>query len=221
MSGFSLPLTTGNVGDVTGSISCAFAETNGHEYDNDKLDAWRYRDYVIRALNDDIPYDRFVKEHIAGDLLAARRVRDDNAHWESPLGTGFYWFGEVLNSPTDSVKSRADTVDNQIDVLSKAFLGLTVACARCHDHKFDPIPTADYYSLAGILHSTAIRDASIDSEQRNERIAALRREIGEVNGAVRAIAERAPRTAVARWKSHLRAAAGVVDGGRRGVRLPL
>ena len=184
-----------------------FAETNGHEYDNDKLDAWRYRDYVIRALNDDIPYDRFVKEHIAGDLLAARRVRDDKVHWESQLGTGFYWFGEVLNSPTDSVKSKADTVDNQIDVLSKAFLGLTVACARCHDHKFDPIPTADYYSLAGILHSTAIRDASIDSEERDERIAALRREIGEINGDIRAIAERAPRTALARWNSHLRAAA--------------
>ena len=184
-----------------------YAETNGHEYDNDKLDAWRYRDYVIRALNDDVPYDRFVKEHIAGDLLATRRVRDDKVHWESPLGTGFYWFGEVLNSPTDSVKSRADTVDNQIDVLSKAFLGLTVACARCHDHKFDPIPTADYYSLAGILHSTAIRDASIDSEERDERIAALRREIGEINGDIGAIAERAPRMSVERWSGHLRASA--------------
>ena len=183
-----------------------YAETNGHEYDNDKLDAWRYRDYVIRALNDDLPYDRFVKEHIAGDLLAARRVRDDKVHWESPLGTGFYWFGEVLNSPTDSVKSKADTVDNQIDVLSKAFLGLTVACARCHDHKFDPIPTADYYSLAGILHSTAIRDASIDSEERSEEISALRREIGEINGDIRAPAEHAPRTSVETWKSYLSAA---------------
>ncbi len=184
-----------------------YAETNGHEYDNDKLDAWRYRDYVIRALNDDVPYDRFVKEHIAGDLLAARRVRDDKVHWESPLGTGFYWFGEVLNSPTDSAKSRADTVDNQIDVLSKAFLGLTVACARCHDHKFDPIPTADYYSLAGVLHSTAIREASIDSGERDERIAEARREIGEINGDIRAIAERAPRLSIERWTGHLRAAA--------------
>ena len=184
-----------------------YAETNGHEYDNDKLDAWRYRDYVIRALNDDVPYDRFVKEHIAGDLLAVGRVRDDSVHWESALGTGFYWFGEVLNSPTDSVKSKADTVDNQIDVLSKAFLGLTVACARCHDHKFDPIPTADYYSLAGILHSTAIRDASIDSQQRDERIAARRREIGEINGDIGAVTEHAPRISVERWTGHLRAAA--------------
>ena len=198
-----------------------YAETNGHEYDNDKLDAWRYRDYVIRALNDDVPYNRFVKEHIAGDLLAARRVRDDKVHWESPLGTGFYWFGEVLNSPTDSVKSKADTVDNQIDVLSKAFLGLTVACARCHDHKFDPIPTADYYSLAGILHSTAIREASIDSDQRDESIAAPRREIGEINGDIRAITEHAPPDrgrAPAKPPPRRRE---VIGRGRGRVRLPL
>ena len=124
-----------------------FAETNGHEFDNDKLDAWRYRDYVIRAFNEDVPYDRFVREHIAGDLLPEKRLSADGAHWESPLGTSFYWFGEVVNSPTDSIKSRADEVDNQIDVLSKAFLGLTVACARCHDHKFDPILQKDYFRL--------------------------------------------------------------------------
>ena len=184
-----------------------FTETNGHEYDNDKLDAWRYRDYVIRALNKDVPYDVFVKEHIAGDMLSVQRVRDDKVHWESPLGTGFYWFGEVLNSPTDSVKAQADTVDNQIDVLSKAFLGLTVACARCHDHKFDPIPTADYYSLAGILHSSAIREASIDSDERKERISALRREIGEINGDIRALlADMPPSTPVERWERYLRAA---------------
>jgi hypothetical protein len=122
-----------------------YAETNGHEFDNDKTDAWRYRDYVIRAFNEDIPYNQFVKEHIAGDLLPEKRLSRDRTHWESPLGTSFYWFGEILNSATDSVKSRADEVDNQIDVLSKAFFGLTVACARCHDHKFDPITRLDYY----------------------------------------------------------------------------
>ena len=140
-----------------------FAETNGHEYDNNKLDAWQYRDYVIRAFNDDLPYDRFVQEHLAGDLLPDQRVSRDGKFLESPLATNFYWFGEVLNSATDSVKSKADTVDNQIDVTSKAFLGLTVSCARCHDHKFDPIPTKDYYGLAGILHSTAMREVVIDS----------------------------------------------------------
>jgi hypothetical protein len=147
-----------------------FAETNGHEFDNTKQDAWQYRDYVIRALNQDLPYDRFVREQIAGDLLPEARLSEDGAFLESPIGTGIYWFGEVLNSATDSVKSRADQVDNQLDVVSKTFLGLTVACARCHDHKFDPIPTADYYSLAGILHSTGIRETVIDSPLRRAEI---------------------------------------------------
>jgi hypothetical protein len=140
-----------------------YAETNGHEFDNNKLDAWRYRDYVIRAFNDDLRYDRFVQEHIAGDLLRDQRLSRDGRFFESPLATNFYWFGEVLNSATDSIKSKADNVDNQIDVIGKAFLGLTVACARCHDHKFDPIPTKDYYGLAGIMHSTGMREAVIDS----------------------------------------------------------
>ena len=158
-----------------------FAETNGHEFDNDKLDAWRYRDYVIRALNDDIPYSQFVREHIAGDLLPNPRVHTDGGHYESPVATNVYWFGEVLNGATDSAKSRADQVDNQIDVLSKAFLGLTVACARCHDHKFDPIPTADYYSLAGIMHSTKMMEAVVDSEDRAREIRSLAEKIAAVN----------------------------------------
>ncbi|MBL8240151.1 MAG: PSD1 domain-containing protein [Bryobacterales bacterium] len=147
-----------------------FAETNGHEFDNNKLDAWQYRDYVIRAFNEDVPYNTFVREHIAGDLLAKPRLSKDGAKLESPLATNFLWFGEVLNSATDSVKSKADNVDNQLDVIGKTFLGLTVACARCHDHKFDPIPTADYYGMAGILHSTAMREAVIDSPQRAAEI---------------------------------------------------
>lgn len=151
-----------------------YAETNGHEYDNEKLAPWRYRDYVIRAFNDDLPYDQFVREHIAGDLLPRKRRTADGATLESPVGTAFYWFGEVLNSATDSVKSRADEVDNQIDVLGKAFQGLTIACARCHDHKFDPIPTKDYYALAGILHSTGMREGSIDSPERDALIKSRR-----------------------------------------------
>lgn len=154
-----------------------FAETNGHEFDNDKVDAWRYRDYLIRAFNQDVPYNQLIKEHIAGDLLPSKRISPDGSQWESPVGTSFYWFGEVLNSATDSVKSRADEVDNQIDVASKAFLGLTVACARCHDHKFDPVPTTDYYALAGILHSTDIHEAVIDSPSRAREIAAVRQNV--------------------------------------------
>lgn len=158
-----------------------FAETNGHEFDNEKLDAWRYRDYVIRAFNQDVPYDQFVKEHIAGDLLPQQRLSADGKHWESPLGTGFYWFGEVLNSATDSVKSRADEVDNQIDVLTKAFLGLTGACSRCHDHKFDPIPTSDYYALAGFLYSTSVSETVVDAPSTLKQIAAARTRIAATN----------------------------------------
>jgi hypothetical protein len=154
-----------------------YAETNGHEYDNDKQDPWRYRDYVIRAFNQDVPYNQFVREHIAGDLLPAKRRSLDGKTLESPLGTGFFWFGEVLNSPTDSIKARADQVDNQIDVLGKTFQGLTVACARCHDHKFDPIPTADYYALAGILHSTEIREDTVDAPEQIGKARALSEQI--------------------------------------------
>ena len=169
-----------------------YAETNGHEFDNDKLDAWRYRDYVIRALNEDVPYNEFVREHVAGDLLASKRLTPDHNSLEAPVGTSFFWFGEVLNSATDSVKSRADEVDNQIDVMGKAFLGLTTACARCHDHKFDPIPTADYYALAGILHSTGIRESVVDSPERTRKIEELSRQIRDINGQIAKIARRTP-----------------------------
>ncbi|MCW5980049.1 MAG: PSD1 domain-containing protein [Bryobacteraceae bacterium] len=164
-----------------------YAETNGHEFDNDKPAPWRYRDYVIRAFNADAPYDQFVREHIAGDLLPRKRLSEDGALEESPLGTVFFWFGEVLNSATDSVKSRADEVDNQIDVVGKAFQGLTIACARCHDHKFDPIPTADYYSLAGIFHSTALREDALDSPERAAATRELSRRIREVNARIEAL----------------------------------
>ncbi len=150
-----------------------YAETNGHEYDNNKLDAWQYRDYVIRAFNEDLPFTRFVQEHLAGDLLKDPRISRDGRFLESPIATNFFWFGEVLNSATDSAKSKADNVDNQIDVVAKSFLGLTVACARCHDHKFDPIPTRDYYGLAGIMHSTGMREVVIDSPAQT---AAIRRQ---------------------------------------------
>ncbi|MBI2684966.1 MAG: PSD1 domain-containing protein [Acidobacteria bacterium] len=157
-----------------------FAETNGHEYDNNKLDAWQYRDYVIRAFNEDIPFNVFAREHIAGDLLPNPRLSKDGSKVDSPLGTNFLWFGEVLNSATDSLKSRADTVDNQLDVIGKTFLGLTVACARCHDHKFDPIPTLDYYGMAGIFHSTGMREAVIDSPARAAAIQAAHRKAAPV-----------------------------------------
>ncbi|MBM3459812.1 MAG: DUF1549 domain-containing protein, partial [Armatimonadetes bacterium] len=132
--------------------------------------AYRYRDYVVDAFNRDLPYDRFIQEQLAGDLLpdplpsgaresAAERFRRISA-------TGFLMVGPKALAETDKEQSRLDIVDDQIDVTGRALLGLTVACARCHDHKFDPIPTADYYGLAGIFRSTEpfqdeVRNASM------------------------------------------------------------
>ncbi len=159
-----------------------YAETAGHVTDRERPNTWRYRDYVIDALNGDLPYDRFIVEHVAGDLLEKPRPGPRGEPDVSPVATGFLWFHEMHFRPVDPIAQRADQVDAQIDIIGKAFLGLTTACARCHDHKFDPIPQRDYYAIAGILHSarrvhtplnaqteaTAKRDDAV--EQRRARI---------------------------------------------------
>ena len=139
-----------------------YAETHGHEYDVDIPYAFRYRDFVIRALNADVPFDQFVLEHIAGDLLPRPRLHPQERFNESILGTGFWFLGEAKHSPVDIRGDQADRLDNQIDVFSKTFLAMTVACARCHDHKFDAISTKDYYALAGYLQSARFQRAFID-----------------------------------------------------------
>jgi cytochrome c553 len=143
-----------------------FAETLGHEFDYDIHNAWRYRDHVIRAFNADLPYDQFVIEHLAGDLLSSPRLHPADSSNESIIGTASFWFGEAKHGPVDVRQEQADRIDNQIDVLGKAFLAQTVACARCHDHKFDAIPTQDYYSLAGYLKSSRYQQAFLDSAER-------------------------------------------------------
>ena len=114
-------------------------------------DAWRYRDYVIEAFNKDKPLDRFIREQIAGDLLD---YTDEQQHREQIVATGFLAIGPWTLQNYIKGQLAADVVDHQIDKIGKTFLGQTLACARCHDHKFDPVPTADYYALAGIFHST-------------------------------------------------------------------
>jgi hypothetical protein len=143
-----------------------FAETAGHEFDYELPNAFRYRDYVIRAFNADLPYDRFVIEQVAGDLLETPRRHPTERFNESIIGTGFAFLGEGTHSPVDVREEEARRIDNQIDVLSKTFLGLTLACARCHDHKFDPITSKDYYALAGFLRSSRHQQAFIDSPDR-------------------------------------------------------
>ena len=156
-----------------------FAESRGHEFDNDAPYAFQYRDYVIRALNADIPYDQLVREHIAGDLLKSPRLNPTEQFNESILGTGFWHLGEWVHSPVDIRKDESDRFDNMIDVMSKAFLGVTVSCARCHDHKFDAISTEDYYSLAGFLQSSDYREVSFDSIEHNRSIGIQLSELDE------------------------------------------
>ena len=131
-----------------------YADTKGHEFDYPVVGAWQYRDYLIRAFNDDIPYDQLLKEHLAGDLINEPRMHSEEGFNESLLGTAFFALGEGTHSPVDLVIDESERINNIIDVTSKTFQGLTVSCAKCHDHKFDPIPTADYYSWYGIIKST-------------------------------------------------------------------
>jgi len=153
-----------------------YAETLGHEFDYPLHNAWRYRDYVIRALNADVPYDQFVREHVAGDLLTQPRLHPTEKYNESIIGTGFWFLAEDKHAPVDVRGEEAGKIDNQIDVFSKTFLGLTVACARCHDHKFDAILTTDYYALAGFLQSsrrhTGLLDPGQKISQRVDRLVA-------------------------------------------------
>ena len=128
-----------------------YADSTGMDEDHIYPYAWRYRDYVVKAFNEDLPYNRFVTEQIAGDLLPA----DNDAQRERGIiATGFLALGPKPLAQQDRVQMIYDVVDEQIDATTKAFMGTTVACARCHDHKFDPILTKDYYSLAGIFAST-------------------------------------------------------------------
>jgi len=133
-----------------------YADSNGMDDNLFYADAWRYRDWVIQAFNDDKPFDRLVVEQIAGDLLLADPGEDPEARYGRMIATGFLTLGPKMLAEDDPVKQQMDIVDDQIDTLGRAFLGLTLGCARCHDHKFDPLPTSDYYALAGIFTSTRV-----------------------------------------------------------------
>jgi mono/diheme cytochrome c family protein len=122
-----------------------FAETNGYEFDAPKPQAWRYRDYVIAALNRDKPYDRFIRDQLAGDEL-------DPATDEGLIATGFYRLGPWDGGAPDRLQATYDELDDVVATTGQVFLGLTVNCARCHDHKIDPFPTADYYRLLAFFH---------------------------------------------------------------------
>lgn len=128
-----------------------YAESTGKERNLPYRYAWRYRDYVIDSFNADKPYDRFIIEQLAGDLIQAKTPAE---HATMMVATGFLAIGPKSAQTKNPEQFRVDVIDDQIDVTGRAFLAMTIACARCHDHKFDPIPQTDYYALAGIFHST-------------------------------------------------------------------
>ena len=126
----------------------------------DLPNAWRYRDWVVQSLNEDMPYNEFVIRQIAGDV---RKPETD------AVATGFFAVGPTYISdggdPEATLQAQAETLADRVDTFSRAFLGLTVACARCHDHKFDPITTKDYYAIAGVFKNTAIGELSLASKE--------------------------------------------------------
>jgi mono/diheme cytochrome c family protein len=122
-----------------------YAETNSFERDGAKPHAWRYRDYVIRSFNGDKPYDQFIREQLAGDEMSPGST-------EGLIATGFYRLGLWDDEPADRLQAQFDSLDDLVTTTGQVFLGLTVNCARCHDHKIDPIPQRDYYRLAAFFH---------------------------------------------------------------------
>lgn len=159
-----------------------YAESNGYERDGLKPSVWRYRDYVIRSFNDDKPYDRFIKEQLAGDELA-------DANEETLIATGFLRLGPWDDEPADPATDRYDQLDDMVATTSQVFLGLTLACGRCHDHKFEPLTQHDYYRMVAVFNPlrrpqngradldvpavSAARREPLD--ERDLRIAALQR----------------------------------------------
>ncbi len=163
-----------------------YADSHGSEGDPEIVGAWHYRDYLIRALNADVPYDQLVREHVAGDLLKAPRINKKLELNESAIGTAHWRMVFHGFAPTDALEEKVRFIDDQINTFSKAFLGLTVSCARCHDHKFDPISHKDYYALFGVLASNRPGRIAVDSPEKSEKnkaeLAALKAKIREVVG---------------------------------------
>lgn len=159
-----------------------YADSHGSEGDPTIPNAYRYRNYLIRALNSDVPYDQLVREHFAGDLIAKPRVDEKLGLNESAIGTANLRFVLHGFAPTDALDEHVRFTDDQIDVLTKTFLGLTVSCARCHDHKFDAISQKDYYALFGILSNGRPAQRVIESP---ERLAKNKTELIKLKGRIR------------------------------------
>lgn len=180
-----------------------YSETLGHEFDYPIRNVWRYRDAVINALNDDLPYKQLLAEHIAGDLEKQPRLHPTTGINESLALTAWWWLGDSVHAPVDVKSDWATRTENQVDVFSKAFLGMTVACARCHDHKFDAIGVSDYYGLVGVARGIRRRYAITDPhEQIAKHREVMRQRIKESQPLVQDIWCATSDENVRRWLEH-------------------
>ncbi len=135
-----------------------YAEDQAHTFSvTPNSNGFRYRDWVVSAFNSDMPYKQFVKMQIAGDFLDV----DSDRPYDHLIALGYFGLGAQYYKNSDAAKAAADELDDRVDTLTRGFLGLTVSCARCHDHKFDPIPTQDYYSLAGVFNCSKLHNAPL------------------------------------------------------------
>ena len=186
-----------------------YAEDQAHTFAVvPNTNAWRYRDWVVNAFNEDMPYDRFIKLQIAADMIE----KDDAARVKHLPALGLFGLGAQYYKNTDAAKAAADELDDRVDTLTRGFLGLTVSCARCHDHKFDPIPQIDYYSLAGIFTSCKLSNVPLGDAAKIKRMEEAQAKIKKLDGDIKeslrvektkraeAKIEELPQYLVAAWK---------------------
>ncbi len=166
-----------------------YGDSNGADENHAYPHAWRYRNWVIDAFNRDLPYDKFLRDQLAGDLVEP--VLADRI-----AATGFLAIGTKILAEKDPVKRQADIVDEQLDTIGRVFLGLSIGCARCHDHKFDPIPTRDYYAMAGIFHSTTIGDRQLFGPAYDASMAEAEKKLESIKHQISAAGTKFERLAV-------------------------
>ena len=148
-----------------------YTDTYGYEWDVTAKGSWRYRDYLIRAFNQDVGFDQLTREQIAGDLLPRPRMNHEQQLNESLIGVMFYQLGEKRHGDSASFEGiHQEMLDNKIDAFSKAFQALTISCARCHDHKLDPVSQQEYYALAGVFMSSRWVANAVDLPERNQAL---------------------------------------------------
>jgi len=171
-----------------------YSEDQAHTFSVRKnTNGFRYRDWVVSAFNADMPYDKFVKLQIAGDLIGP----DAEGSYDHLIALGFFGLGAQYYKNSDAAQAAADELDDRVDTLTRGFLGITVSCARCHDHKFDPIPTQDYYSLAGIFRSSKLNNAPLCAPEDIRAYNAGRERIKKSEAALKKFLAEAKETAAA------------------------